>query len=173
MARRAPSLCKSSGVMLIDLNFQQLDHRQILRAGDRAERHDRRGRTVAPEQLAQRQSAADGVGIGIMLQQDVDLLAFVEQRADALDFLDIESVEQLSGAKLGENIGELQVAQQRIVGFFRSLFAVFFRGQGNDRDIFVEGAQQAADPILFVSVTDKNHRLIDMVQFDFLVGLFF
>ena len=108
-----------------------------------------------------------------MLQEDMNLLAFVEQRANALDFFDVESIEQLRGAKLGENIGELQVAQQRIVGLFRVFFAVFFRGQGNDREIFVEGPQQAANPILFVGVADKNHRLIDMMQFDFLVGLFF
>ncbi len=60
-----------------------------------------------------------------MLQEDVDLPAFVEQRADSFDLLYVESIKQLSGAKLGKNIGELQVAYQGIVGFLCGLFAVF------------------------------------------------
>ena len=71
-----------------------------------------------------------------MLQENVDLLAFVEQRADALDLLDVQSVEQLRGAKLVEDIGELQVAQQRIVGFF-AVFLPFFSEVNETIEMFL------------------------------------
>ena len=60
-----------------------------------------------------------------MLQENMDFLALAEQRANALDFLDIQRVEQLRGAELREDIGELQVAQQRIVelGSFLPFFS--------------------------------------------------
>ena len=157
----------------VDLNFQQIDHRQIFRPGHRSKGDDRRGRAVAAQELAQRQRTADGVRIGIMLQENMDLLAFVEQRANPFDLLDVQGIEQLGGAKLGKDIGELQVAQQRIVRFFAVLLAVFLRGQRNDRKVFVEITKQAANRRLIVGVADKYDRLIDMVQLDFSIGLFF
>jgi len=110
---------------LVDLDIEQADHRNILRPCDAAECDNRRRRPVASQQLAQRQSAADGIRIGIVLQQDMDLLSLAKERANALDFLDVQRVEELRGAKLFEYIGQLQVAEQRIGGFF---VAVIVRG---------------------------------------------
>ena len=78
---------------------------------DAAEGHDRSCRPISPEQFAQRQGAADGVRIGIMLQQDVNLPAVRKQRANSFDFLDVQGIEELRGTELFEDIGQLQMAQ--------------------------------------------------------------
>src|SRR4026209_1492507 len=90
----------------IDLNIQQANHGEVLRPRDAAKSNDRGRGPISSEQFAQRQCAADGVRGRGVLQQDVNLFAVFEKRANALDFLYVQSVEELRGAKLLEDVGQ-------------------------------------------------------------------
>ena len=57
------------------VDAERVDHRAVLGPRDLAEGDQRRGRTLATEQRAQRVAGGDAVGIGIGLQQDPELLA--------------------------------------------------------------------------------------------------
>src|SRR5262249_27274615 len=93
-----------AGVDALDLDFEQAEHREILRAGDLAKSHDRRRRALPSQQLAQRERAADRVGVGVVLQQDVDFILLMEERADDLDTPPIYGIEELRRAELVEDI---------------------------------------------------------------------
>src|SRR4029453_14426261 len=105
-----------------------------------------------------------------MLQQYMNLSAVGEERANAFDFLEVQRVEELYRAKLLKDIGQLEMAKQWIRGLF---MAVTVGSQRNDGDPLVQTSEQLADVFLMVWVADKHDRLVDIVQFDLLVGLWF
>ena len=52
----------------VDLDIQQTDHREVLRPCDLAEGDNRSRHPISSQERLQRQRAADGVGVRIMLK---------------------------------------------------------------------------------------------------------
>ena len=77
------------------VDVERVDHRAVLGPRDLAEGDQRRGRTLAPEQRAQRVAAGDAVGIGIGLEQDAELLARLHQRAQLHHAAQVVEVREL------------------------------------------------------------------------------
>src|SRR5207344_3158508 len=101
----------------IDLNIQETDHRKILWPSHFAESHNRGSNAIAAQQFAQGQRAADGVGIWVVLEQDVNLF-LTKKRTNPFDFFSVQCIEQPGGTKLFEDIRQLELAKERILGLF-------------------------------------------------------
>jgi hypothetical protein len=156
----------------VDLNIQQIDHRQIFRPAHAAEGNDRRGGAVVRRVTAQRQRAADGVGVGIMLQQNMDFLAVAEERANAPDFL----IFSVSSSCAAQNSAKISAScRWRTNGSSVPLasFAVFLEVNETMERFLSSFTEQAANRRLIADVAHKHDRLIDMMQFELLVSFFF
>src|SRR5439155_12207331 len=112
----------------VDLDIQQTDHREVLRPCDLAEGDNRSRHPISSQESLQRQRAADGVGVRIMLKQDVDLLPFAEKRADPIHCLSIHHIQKLRHTEFFKNIFELKLLNQRIFGFL-SFFTICRKGK--------------------------------------------
>jgi hypothetical protein len=104
------------------------------------------------------------------LQQNVDFLTGRKERTNPFDFFDVQGIEKLRSAKFLEDIGELQMAQERIRGFF--VMAVVLGRQRYDGDHFIEGAKQTADAVLQFGVAQQHDRLVDVLELDLFVGFY-
>ena len=70
---------------LLDLDLEQFDHRDIFRPCDASKGSQRCAPLVASKDLPQRQPAGDGIGVGIVLQQNKYGLRSLKPRLHLLD----------------------------------------------------------------------------------------
>src|SRR5262249_23441987 len=105
----------------IDLNIQEADHCKIFRASHLTKGYNRRRNTIASQKFAQGQRAADGIRIRVVLQKNVNFL-LAKKRPDSFDFFSVQRVEQTGRAELFENIRQLQLSEERILGLLHAIF---------------------------------------------------
>ena len=130
--RRDPlELLKGRRRNLLDVDVQHVRHPQILRARDPLNRTDDGRRLRASEQVSQRETAGERIGIGIVVEQDQDPVGVVEialvllyprarhrpaqlgdeRRADQLAEADVSDVRLGGAGMLGRLVGLLAGVQ--------------------------------------------------------------
>jgi len=99
----------------------------------------------------------------------MDLVLFLEQRANSIHPAPVDRIEELRGAKLIEHIFERQLPERRI--FLRARGAPS-RRKGEDGQLRVEGPEDEVNLFPQLTGPEKKDDLIDLVQAGLLVSSF-
>jgi hypothetical protein len=69
----------------LDLDVEEVHHPLVLRPGDTLKRRDHCRLPVAPQHVAKRQPTSEGIGIGIVVQENEDPVSVTEEPLVLLD----------------------------------------------------------------------------------------
>ena len=96
----------------LDLNIEQVHHPLVLGPGDPLERGNDRRLPVAAEHVPQCQATGEGIGIGIVVEEDQDAIGVTEE---PLILLDLEAGER--AAELGEKWAAEEFRERQVIEF--------------------------------------------------------
>ena len=118
-----------------DFDAHGRTERLVFGPPDFAERDQRRGRALAPEQVSEGVRARDPVGVGVGLEQDAQLLTRREQLADLHDALEIREVIELFVDVVADQRLPAGAAQRRVI---RQILLGQAVGEDQDRGVLVD-----------------------------------
>ena len=90
----------------LDLEVEQLQHPQVFRTADAVHAADDRRLARAAQDVAQREAAGDGVGIGVVVQQDQDAIGVREVALVLLDLLTRHRAAELDHERRAGQFGQ-------------------------------------------------------------------
>ena len=135
---------------MLDVDVEQVHHPLIFRTRDALERAYHGRLPVAAQHVAQRQSAGEGIGIGVVVQKDEDAVGVAEE---SLVLLNLESCQ--GAAELGEKRTAEELRQGEVIQL-RKLRLEFFFALAGMRDANAEDIYERP-----ASVPDRFENFAD------------